>query len=199
MTTSTGPEEKVNTVKAVIFVAVFFGLALVVFFFGSNKDQVNKQPDQPTQHINTIAEFNKTDKAIETNGNVPVAMTKIIGVNGTNHDSPVKITSTELTKSPYSSLGKLIKIKGQVFKVEELQRNPDIPGRWAEILLLAPNKNSATQVSTISYIYDGDISTINSGDVITCSGFFSGTYQSQNAMGGAVEGLSVVGNKILHE
>lgn len=196
MTTPTEPEEKENTVKAIIFVAVFFGLALVGIFFGSNKGQVNKQPDQPTTYMSSVAEFNKTDKSIETNGNVPVAMTKIIGVSGTNHDASVKITSAELTKSPYSSLGKLVKIKGQIFKVEELPSNPGTPGRWAEILLLAPNKNSATQVSTISYIYDGDISAINSGDVITCSGFFAGTYQSQNSMGGAVEGLLVVGNKI---
>lgn len=199
MTETMETEEKSNTVKAIIFVAVFFGLALVVFFFGSNKDQRlqnNNQPIQSEKQINNIAEFNTSDKSVEINGNILVAMTKTPGISGTSSDVFEKKNASELTKSPYSSIGKLVKIKGKVFKVEELQRNPDIHGNWAEILMFTPNKNSATEFSTISFLYDGDISPVNSGDIITCSGYFAGTYQSQNAMGGTVEGLSVVGNQI---
>lgn len=200
MTTTTETEEKSNTVKAIIYVVVFFGLALVVFFFGNNKGQGlqnnNNQPIQSAKQINNIAEFNTSDKSVEINGNILVAMAKTSGISRTSSDVFEKKNASELTKSPYSSIGKLIKIKGKVFKVEELQRNPDMPGNWAEILVLAPNKNSAIEVSTISFLYDGDISSINSGDIITCSGYFAGTYQSQNAMGGTVEGLAVVGNQV---
>lgn len=196
MTTTTKNEEKSNTIKAVIFVAFFFGLALVWFFFSSNKGQSsqNNQPGQPVKQ-DQIVGFNKSDKSIETNGNVEVAVKKIL-TSGVSSETPVQINSTELTKSPYSSIGKLIKIKGKVYKVEELPATPGMPGNWAEILLLAPNKNSALEVSTINFIYAGDISAINSGDIIMCSGYFTGTFQSQNAMGGAVEGLVLVGNKI---
>lgn len=199
MTTTTEDEEKSNTVKAIIFVVVFFGLALVVLFFGRNKGQNlqnNNQPVQSAKQINSIAEFNKSDKSVEINGNILVAMAKAPGISGTSPDVFEKKNASELTKSPYSSIGKLIKIKGKVFKVEELPVNPGIPGNWAELLVLTPNKNSAIEVSTISFLYNGDISSINSGDMVTCSGYFAGTYQSQNAMGGTVEGLSVVGNQI---
>lgn len=156
---------------------------------GSNaaapQQKIAKEESQPI--------FNSSDKSINTNGNLAVAISVLPGLTDSINNQAVTINATTLTKSPYSSIGKLIKIQGEVFKVEEA---PGTSGKAAEVLLLAANKNNPLGASTVSFLYFGDISKINSGDVVWCTGFFIGTYDSQNAMGGAVEGLSMVGNKI---
>lgn len=165
-------------------------VAAALLFSGCDKNQSTENSTK------AIGEFNKSDKSIETNGNVAVAIAKIINDGGIVIGVPEQINASELTKSPYSSIGKLVKVKGKVYQLEELPHNEGFKGRWAEILMSSPNKNNAFGVSTIDFMYSGDISAINSGDVITCSGYFVGTFQSQNAMGGAVESLVFVGTEI---
>lgn len=165
-------------------------IAMTFLFSGCDKTQ------QTEKQVNHVGEFNKSNKSIETNGNVAVAMTKIVDDGGILIGVPAKINIAELTKSPYSSIGKPVKVRGKIYKLEELPRDQGLQGRWAEILMLSPNKNDALGVSTIDFFYAGDISTVNPGDIITCSGYFVGTFQSQNAMGGAVESLVLVGNQI---
>lgn len=62
------------------------------------------------------------------------------------------------------------------------------------MLLLTDNPNSPLGITTIDFIYNGDISKIKSGQIITCAGFFIGTFDSANAMGGRVEAVTMVGN-----
>lgn len=140
--------------------------------------------------------FNSSDKSSKTNGNFIVAMAKIQTSQDRLEPPATPTSAATLTKSPYSTLGKFIKIKGTIFKVEELPLTPGMTGQWAEVLLLSPNANNPLGASTIDFLYYGDIANINSGDVVWCTGYFAGTYESQNAMGGTVEGLSMVGNKI---
>jgi hypothetical protein len=107
-------------------------------------------------------------------------------------------TAEIITKSPYSALGKPYKIVGEIYKVEELPPGR-YEGRWSEILLLTPNPNSPHGVTTVDYIFNGDISKIRSGQRVVCAGYFVGTYDSPNAIGGTVEAIAFVGNKVQFE
>ena len=123
-----------------------------------------------------------------------VGVEKITGMDINNVWNEAQIITAEtITKSPYSAIGKLHKISGEVYKTEELP--PDkFKGRWSEILLLTKNPNSHLGVTTIDFLYNGDTSHIKSGKVITCAGYFVGTFESENAMGGKVEAITFVGN-----
>jgi hypothetical protein len=138
--------------------------------------------------------FNTSDKNVSTNGNLEVGVEKITGMDINNVWNEAQIITAEtITKSPYSAIGKLHKISGEVYKTEELP--PDkFKGRWSEILLLTKNPNSHLGVTTIDFLYNGDTSHIKSGKVITCAGYFVGTFESENAMGGKVEAITFVGN-----
>ena len=141
--------------------------------------------------------FNTSDKSVATNGNMTYAV-KLINLSSEEDTwkRSQKISASTITKSPYSSLGQLVQMKGEIYNIEECSPSMGLQGKWAEILVLVNNPNSPMGVSTISFINNCDISKINSGDKVICGGYFIGTYESQNAMGGTVEGLSLIGNAI---
>jgi len=160
----------------------------------AESQQKSAQKEEPQEALQTT--FNTTDKSSKTNGNFVIAMAKIQKNEDKLEPPAAAISASSLTKSPYSNIGKLIRIKGKSYKVEELPLTPGMTGQWAEILLLSPNNNNPLGASTIDFLYYGDISKINSGDDVWCTGYFAGSYDSQNAMGGTVEALALVGNKI---
>ena len=169
----------------------FFILLLICLLFIACDDQKN-DPSSPITLNKTS--FNITDKSITSNGNLAVATEKIINMDINNvWNDAQNITAETLTKSPYSTIGKLYKITGEVYKVEELPPS-NLKGHWSEILLLTKNPNSPLGVTTIDFMYNGDTSRIKSGQIITCAGFFIGTFDSANAMGGKVEAITLVGN-----
>ena len=150
--------------------------------------------ERPSNASGAIS-FNTSDKNVLTNGNFPVAADKL------NEYTPEalsrmaqQIPVADITKKIYPTLGKAVKITGQVYKVEELPPDKELSGVWTEVLMLAKNPNSPMGSTTIDYLYKGDSSRINSGDIITCSGYLVGTYESPNALGGTVEAISFVGN-----
>jgi len=145
-------------------------------------------PEQPKQ-----ANFNITDKSIESNGNVAIAAEVLNTKTDQSWDGIKKTSAESISKSPYSAIGKLYSISGRVYKTEELPPSKGLNGQWSEILMLADNPNSALGVSTIDCICSGSADKIKSGRGATCSGYFVGTYESQNAMGGAVEGYVFIG------
>jgi len=151
--------------------------------------------DNPSSSVPFISKsFNTSDKNIASSGNVAVGVEKITSMDINDVWNEAQPTTAEvLTKSPYSAIGKLYKIKGEVYKVEELPPNR-FNGRWSEILLFAKNQNSHLGVTTIDFLYNGDTSNIRSGKTITCAGYFVGTFESENAMGGKVEAITFVGN-----
>jgi len=182
-----------------MFVAVLL-TATQLCFLGCNNKQSDTPSAQQAQPAATAipTEFNTTDKSIASNDNVIVAAGKL------KDDSPdslwaksEKISVNKLTKSPYSSLGKPCKITGRIYKLEEMPPSPGMQGSWSEILMLVGNANSPLGATTVSFIYKGDISEVNSNQTITCAGYFIGTYESQNSMGGMVEGVVLVGNKLV--
>ncbi len=97
-------------------------------------------------------------------------------------------------KDTFDVENKAVSLTGKVYKVEELPPG-DHPGHWSEILIITNNPNSPVGVTTVDFLFNGDISKIRSGQVITFSGYFIGTFESTNAMGGHVEALAMVGNE----
>jgi len=161
----------------------------------STVDQAADQSEQAHADMQNTS-FNTSDKSINTNGNVLVAVNKIDKMGNTSVWDTADQASTEtLTKSPYSAIGKLKKISGRVYKVEELPPG-DFQGRWSELLLLANNPNSPLGSTTVDFMYNGDISKVRSGQRMTCAGYFVGTFESENAMGGKVEAVVLVGNDL---
>lgn len=74
----------------------------------------------------------------------------------------------------------------------------NLSGRWSEILLLVNNPNSNIGSSTVDFLYQGDISEIDSGKWITLCGYFVGTYETENSFGGKIEALAFLGNVYAH-
>jgi len=144
-------------------------------------------------NTNLVLSFNLQEKNAALNNNFKVAVSKIVG-SPSVWNTASTITADTLTRSPYSWLGKLCKITGEVYRIEELPHTQY--GQWSEILLLASNKNTHLGVTTISCHYNGQTNNIRSNEIYTCAGYFVGTYEGQNAMGGTLEGLVIVGNDI---
>ena len=107
-----------------------------------------------------------------------------------------KTSIEEVTKNPYAALGKVCEFKGEIYKVEATAPNPVMKGPWTEILILVPNENNPTGVTSVDLICKGDATGVNAGDEVTFSGYFIGTYESQNAVGGTVEGIALVGDSL---
>jgi hypothetical protein len=156
---------------------------------------VARQPvrDADTPLKTQRAEFDTTDKSFLENGNLAVAVQKLqAGAAKT-----VEKTSIEdVTKNPYTALGKVCQFTGQAYKVEALPPNLDMQGTWTDILILVPNENSPYGATTVEYMCKGDATSVNAGDQITFSGYFLGVGESQNAMGGKVEQLMLAGDSL---
>lgn len=168
--------------------AVFFILGAISCSDSNAPQKSNALPKQNT--------FDLSNKTVTNNGNMAVAVELLHSdSNNSVWDRSETITAESLTKSPYSSIGKLRKITGRIYKVEELPPK-GLKGRWSELLLLTDNPNSPLGTTTVDYIYNGDISKIRSGQIITCAGYFVGTFDSENAMGGKVEAVVIVGNDV---
>jgi hypothetical protein len=147
--------------------------------------------ESPAPKIQT--EFNTSEKSILTNGNIMIASNRLVASNGDSWNSIKKVSAESVSKSPYSNMGKLQKISGQVYKVEELPPSLGLKGQWSEAMMLAGNQNSPLGTSSIDCVYQGSPDLIKSGRVATCTGYFIGTFESENAMGGSVEALVFVG------
>lgn len=138
-------------------------------------------------------EFNTSDKSIETNGNMALAVEMLNGNTNQSWDAIKKTSVESISKSPYSAMGKICSVSGRIYKTEELPPSFGLKGSWSEILMLADNPNSPLGVSTIDCICSGSVDKIRSGRAGTCSGYFIGTFESPNAMGGTVEAYVFIG------
>ncbi|MGD0820349.1 MAG: hypothetical protein ABSA71_06370 [Desulfomonilia bacterium] len=178
--------------KSILIIIVPF---LFLLFWGCDQSSRkiiddNNSISEPTQKT-----FNIKDKMTLSNGNLVVAAMKLTSQKpDTVWQHAEDITAAILTKNPYSSLGKLFKISGKIYRVEELPPDFGLSGHWSEISMLTPNRNAPLDATNISFIFNGDVTNINAGHTITCAGYYAGNYESQNAMGGTLEALVIVGN-----
>ncbi|MDA8428485.1 MAG: hypothetical protein M0T70_04445 [Geobacteraceae bacterium] len=147
--------------------------------------------EPPVPKVQT--EFSTSDKSILTNGNIEVASNRLLTASGDSWGAIKKTSLESISKSPYSNMGKLHKVSGEVYKVEELPPSMGLKGQWSEALMLAGNQNSPLGASSIDCVFHGSPDAIKSGRVATCTGYFIGTFDSANAMGGSVEALVFVG------
>lgn len=145
-------------------------------------------------------EFNQSDKDATTSGNIFIAIKKLENTSPEDMNKSSQLMPVaDVTKKIYTTIGKPIKIRGKVYKVEEMPPNSDLPGTWTEVLLMAKNQNAPMGAMTIDFLYKGDSAHINSKDIVTCSGYLVGTYESANAYGGKVEAIMLVGNHFKKE
>ena len=211
-------KESINTVK--MLGAIIGAIFLLCVWLGfspqwMNPSKPSAKPVTPTSESNSYQgqtthldapvippgnRFNTSDKSADSNGNL------IIAAEAIQHERNIdifarseKVSASKLTKSPYSMLGRVVRITGKIFKVEEQPPNPDLSGSWSSILMLVGNQNSPLGVTTVNFIFNGDTTNINSGQVVTCSGYFLGSYESQNSVGGTLEGILILGNHITHK
>lgn len=183
-------------------------LIFILAFVGC--DQRNRQPAQTkqeslpqyqsdqsadNQQLERQYEFNSSDKSILSNGNMAVAAQRLRNMTPAEvWKSATPVSPSKITKSPYSSMGRLFRVTGSVYKVEEFPPTSSLSGQWTEVLMLVGNANSPLGVTTVDFIFNGDPEQLNSGTYITCAGCFVGTYETQNAYGGTIEALAIVGN-----
>jgi hypothetical protein len=161
----------------------------------SDKSDSKKSTEKEYSKETSVLEFNLQDKDAISSGNIPVAYEKIAKVTPEYVLKNIYSSSiTKITKSPYSHLGKFVKLYGNVYKVEELPPDDSRPGTWAEALLLVDNPNSPFGTTTVDFFYNGNIDKINANTYSTVAGYFCGTYSTTNAFGGEVEVVTMVGN-----
>ncbi len=145
-----------------------------------------------------LSEFNRTNKSFLENGNGPIAVRRMnSSTPGRLWRNAESVPLEQLTKSPCSSLGKLCKFSGVVQQIEELPPNATLPpGKWSAILILAANRNTPLGFISLEILYNGDPEPINAGSNVTFAGYFIGTQEGQNLLGGTVECLVFVTNII---
>jgi len=91
-------------------------------------------------------------------------------------------------------------MKGLVYKIEEVPENQNFHQKWNGILMVVEDPNSAFGATNVTFIYSGDdIEKIDPNTYITCAGYFVGTSNGQNAYGGTIESLVLVGNAFRNE
>lgn len=167
----------------------------------SGSDSIASQVPGQSTSANRTFTFNKGDKNVVANGNLPIAieMHDYMAEKGAKPDLSALdgdlADISSITRKPYSAIGKIFKVRGKVYKIEEL---PPSASRsktaWSELLLLVKNPNSRGGVTTVDFIYNGDTTSIKNNATLEIVGYFIGTYESTNAFGGQVEGLTFVGN-----
>jgi len=197
-TTETAAIKDINMLK-MNFVRLIILLMACLITAACNNSQASNTSLQSKQSQNTPkkALLNPSDKSIESNGYMTIAVNKINGMGSKSVlEESIPVTAEELTKSPYSAMGKPHRITGEVYKVEEFPPIGGLQGHWSEILLMAENPNSLLGLTTIDFMFNGDISKIKSGQRLTCAGFFVGTFQSENTLGGKDETYVLVGNDL---
>jgi hypothetical protein len=153
---------------------------------------------EPKAAVDPALQFNKTNKSFLENGNGLVAVDRMnSSTPGHLWRDAESIPLEQLTKSPYSSLGKLCKLTGIVQQIEELPPDEMIsPGKWSVILIFALNRNAPLGITSVEILYNGDTRAINPGYNITFAGYFVGTHEGQNLVGGTVEALVFITNTI---
>jgi len=150
---------------------------------------------EQVQQADEQKEFNVSDKFITTNGNLQLAARKIVKYDPSLvWQSSKEVSPEEITKSPYSCIGKLYKLTGSVYKVEELPPTLNLGGQWTEVFMLVENTNSALGTTSVSFEYYGDPNDIDPNTTVMCAGYFIGIYEGENALGGIIEGIVIVGN-----
>lgn len=166
-----------------------FPTILLALLTACNQTPVHEAPEPAKLQ----AVFNQSDKSVMSNGNLVYAVDKLN--SGSDSLDGVKTTDIEsVSKSPYSSIGNIYRIIGKVYKIEQLPPMKGVSGPWTELLMLANNPNSATGVSTVDCVYSGSPDKINSGTWATCTGYFIGTADTQNILGGQIESFVFVGH-----
>jgi hypothetical protein len=145
--------------------------------------------------------FNTTDKSAKTNGNFDVAMKKLNRAYAGQEPRPeaVEISMQELSMSPHASIGKFIRVLCYPYKTEKVPPNDSIGNNWFEILALADNPNAILKVTSLDIFLKNERLTLKPNTPEEITGYFIGTHDTINAMGGPVEAYVFVANSFHQE
>lgn len=145
--------------------------------------------------LSGASKFNVSDKSFDSNGNLQIAFNLLRGSDpSATWKASENRTVVDITRSPYSSLGKLIKLTGKLSEVEELPPALMSELGWYSLLVMAPNPNNALGGTLVELIYHGDALKIPPQSIISFAGYFVGTFR--DASPAHFEQLVVVGNSI---
>jgi hypothetical protein len=178
--------------------ALKFSLSLALFIMFSFSLFLGQTASLQPEPADQLPQFNKTNKSILENGNSIIAAAKVHSTTPARlWQESENIPLEQLTKSPVSSIGKLCKVSGVVQQIEELSPDDiDVPGTWSAILIQSPNKNSPFGLTNVEILFEGNTKLINPGSKITLAGYYVGTHEGQNLLGGTVESVVFVTNSI---
>ncbi len=203
-------ENRITKIAASIIFALYVGYVGYLYRTSEGMQQTKQETapvnnnfeadhiaTQAATKIGSPAEFNTAEKMLRLNGNLEVAVGKLVLLTpDVMWRSAQPFDIAEVTRSPYSFLGREIRVSGTVYKIEQLPSDELLHGVWYEILMLASNANDPLGATTIDLLYNGDTSNINPESNITCAGYFAGIAESKNSFGGPVEAVVIVGNVI---
>jgi hypothetical protein len=144
-----------------------------------------------------VSSFNVTEKSFALNGNLKAAVDRLRSTTPDSiwaaaNDSQV----SKITLSPYSFLGKPIRLSGTVYKIEQFAPEDSLGGTWYEVLITVQNSNSPLGATTVDFIYNGDGAAIDPQSNLTCAGYFIGMAEGPNALGGQVDIVVLAGNVV---
>lgn len=135
--------------------------------------------------------FNKSEVNIEKNGNAVVAFEKISKKTSDEIWKLAQFTNIEeLCKSPSEYIGKILKIDGKVYRVDTQENG------LSDVMILVDSPNSPLKAVNVDFVYNGNAIDITVDSVITCAGYFIGTYSSESPSGATLEVLAIMGNSI---
>lgn len=146
-----------------------------------------------TSANNVSKQFNISSLDGYKSGNVLFAMGYVneMASKGENTWAGAEQVSIDsLQKSPYSYLGKLIIMNGQVNYIDRESPQP-------EYYLITLNLNSSLGTTRLYLAYKGDASVIKENEYLSCSGYFIGIHEAKNTMGGTIEVMDMVGNSCM--
>jgi len=161
----------------------------------NNENKINNQIKEDVNNKNRNFKLQQLD--IDSNGNRRLANLKVVDMTiDSIINNAENVSIVELTKSPYNYLGKIIKVHGLVRVIEQMPPDSIILGTWHTILIACENPNSIGRITTLCVDYKGKTVNVNPDDYADVAGYFVGTYETTNLMGGVGTAYLMVGNYI---
>lgn len=150
-----------------------------------------------TSPKSTLIEFDLNNQDPIASGNLVTAIKKTnITSQETMINTSFPVVPEDVTQNPLRYIGKIVRTKVQIAKIEQLENNEEMTGFWFSIIGYAKNSIDSKKVTTIEYILKGKATSLNIGQIVTCFGYFVGIGEGKNALNSNIKLIEIVGNKV---
>ncbi len=163
-------------------------------FNDEDNQSLHEQEQENKSETNQTLEWNTKDVNVESNGNLPIAVTLL------NNDSDIKskaesVDPAAVMKAPWKYYGKIIKFTGVVGIAQEYPPGSDISdavggSEVGELVI------TTEDMTFIDYLHIGSTGEANVGDSVTIYGYPIGIVEVENKLGGTTQELCVIGKLI---